>query len=63
MLTWLLEALVLNFSFILMTFVLFGCGVKSKPVPPLNSAYPSYDTKFMAKEKAPTPTPSPSSNP
>jgi len=49
----------LNSNFLLFIVLIFvcACGVKSDPIPPKDSAYPSYDTKF--KKASPTPTPAP----
>jgi predicted small lipoprotein YifL len=45
----------LNFNFILLSlfvFSFFGCGVKQKPLRPVDTLVPSYIQTFTPEEKA-----------
>lgn len=46
------EALALNFKIIILLLFVVSCGVKSNPVAPKDSSYPSYYSKFAPVKKA-----------
>ncbi|MCO4794033.1 MAG: hypothetical protein KC493_09985 [Bacteriovoracaceae bacterium] len=41
----------MNFKFIFLLLTLFGCGVKSDPIPPEGTAIPSYESQYLVSKE------------